>query len=80
MFSDSGSGGESVKFLCEVASLPMMPLASSILLPVASPLTLSPTSSGQLGHGDKKDKWAPVQIMRFRTNDSKFYDLRMPFL
>ena len=36
--------------------------------------------SGQLGHGDNKDSWAPVQVMRFRTNNSKYYDLRMPFL
>ncbi|GAX82152.1 hypothetical protein CEUSTIGMA_g9580.t1 [Chlamydomonas eustigma] len=36
--------------------------------------------SGQLGHGDMKDKWSPIQVMRFKTNESKFYDLRMPYL
>lgn len=37
-------------------------------------------AAGQLGHGDGKDKWAPQQVMRFKANDHKYYDLRMPFL
>ncbi len=38
------------------------------------------SGAGQLGHGDAKDKWAPVQVMRFKTNEQKSYDLRMPYL
>ncbi len=57
-------------------------------LSTGSPVVLQPAcrsswrchASGQLGHGDMRDRWAPVQIMRFKTNASKFYDLRMPFL
>eukprot|EP00955_Chlamydomonas_euryale_P113657 366229-Chlamydomonas_euryale.AAC.10 len=37
-------------------------------------------AAGQLGQGDDRDRWAPAQVMRLRTNPQKFYDLRMPFL
>jgi hypothetical protein len=36
--------------------------------------------AGQLGHGDERDKWAPVMVQRVHTNALRFYDLRMSYI
>lgn len=69
-----------VKTACSLSATAFASSGALTCPPTLFPVLNLLDAEGQLGHGDDKDKWAPQQVMRFKANDHKYYDLRMPFL